>query len=184
MKKLWPYKIYVLRIGHRPKRDKRITTHVGLVARAFGADGIFIDSNDEKVKRSLMKVTELWGGPFHVEVGVNPYNLIRNWKEKGGEIVHLTMYGLSLLDVINEIKRSRKDKLVIVGAEKVPKDYYLLADWNVAVGHQPHSEVAALAIFLEKLTNGWVFEAEFEDSKIKIIPTAKGKRIVKVNQRI
>jgi len=35
--------ITVLRIGHRISRDKRITTHVALVARAFGADKILIE---------------------------------------------------------------------------------------------------------------------------------------------
>ncbi len=28
--------IAVLRLGHRPERDKRITTHVALTSRAFG----------------------------------------------------------------------------------------------------------------------------------------------------
>jgi tRNA (cytidine56-2'-O)-methyltransferase len=28
----------VFRLGHRVQRDKRLTTHVALVARAFGAD--------------------------------------------------------------------------------------------------------------------------------------------------
>ena len=37
--------IIVLRIGHRIGRDKRITTHVALVARAFGANKIIIDKN-------------------------------------------------------------------------------------------------------------------------------------------
>ncbi len=181
--KPWSYQIYVLRIGHRPKRDKRITTHVGLVARAFGANGIYIDSADEKVKLSLMKVTQLWGGPFEVEIGINPISLIKEWKRRNGEIIHLTMYGLNLPDVINDIKSSPKDKLIIVGAEKVPKQYYLLADWNVAIGNQPHSEVAALAIFLEKLTNGWVFKAQFKNSKIKIIPSSRGKKVIKIGQR-
>ena len=30
--------ITVLRIGHRPARDKRVTTHVALAARAFGGE--------------------------------------------------------------------------------------------------------------------------------------------------
>lgn len=34
--------IYILRLGHRPKRDRRVTTHVILVARAFGAKGVYI----------------------------------------------------------------------------------------------------------------------------------------------
>ncbi|MCG7848715.1 MAG: tRNA (cytidine(56)-2'-O)-methyltransferase, partial [ANME-2 cluster archaeon] len=31
--------IVVLRLGHRPERDQRVTTHVGLTARALGASG-------------------------------------------------------------------------------------------------------------------------------------------------
>lgn len=175
-----PYKIYVLRIGHRPERDKRVTTHVGLVARAFGADGIFIDYADNHVFNSLVKIVNLWGGPFTVEVGVNPLKMVREWREHGGEVIHLTMYGLNLPDVIDEIKNSSKDKLIIVGAKKVPKIYYLLADWNVAIGNQPHSEIAALAVFLEKLTDGWVFNSVFNNAKLKVIPSARGKKIVKL----
>ena len=42
--------INVLRLGHRIGRDKRITTHVALVARAFGADKILIDTEDRKTE--------------------------------------------------------------------------------------------------------------------------------------
>ena len=57
------YKVYVLRYGHRPKRDKRITTHVCLVARAFGADGVFItDVIDPTIDRSIYQVCKRWGG--------------------------------------------------------------------------------------------------------------------------
>ena len=31
--------IVVLRLGHRPERDQRVTTHVGLLSRALGARG-------------------------------------------------------------------------------------------------------------------------------------------------
>ena len=47
--------ITVLRIGHRISRDKRITTHVALVARAFGADNILIDSIDKKIEQFLLQ---------------------------------------------------------------------------------------------------------------------------------
>ncbi|MGI0148094.1 MAG: tRNA (cytidine(56)-2'-O)-methyltransferase, partial [Thermoplasmata archaeon] len=39
-------RVTVLRLGHRPSRDKRVTTHVALVARAFGAAGILVDVAD------------------------------------------------------------------------------------------------------------------------------------------
>ncbi|NIS35916.1 MAG: tRNA (cytidine(56)-2'-O)-methyltransferase, partial [Actinobacteria bacterium] len=44
--------------------------------------------------------------------------------------------------------RAEAPLLVVVGAAKVSFDVYEAADWNVAVTNQPHSEVAALAVFL------------------------------------
>ena len=35
-----------MRIGHRPERDKRITTHVALTSRAFGASRIYVSKPD------------------------------------------------------------------------------------------------------------------------------------------
>ncbi|MEM2678178.1 MAG: hypothetical protein QXU62_06015, partial [Thermofilaceae archaeon] len=56
--------VVVLRVGHRPGRDKRISTHVGLVARAFGAQGvIFAGEIEETVIKSIQRVVETWGGP-------------------------------------------------------------------------------------------------------------------------
>ncbi|MFB6215629.1 MAG: tRNA (cytidine(56)-2'-O)-methyltransferase, partial [Candidatus Aenigmatarchaeota archaeon] len=58
--------IVVLRIGHRPGRDRRISTHAALVARAFGADGIFFsDYKVREVKESLNRVNEDFGGEFY-----------------------------------------------------------------------------------------------------------------------
>jgi len=177
------YIIYVLRLGHRVERDKRITTHVGLVSRAFGADGIFIaGERDESVKKSLEKVVMMWGGPFLIEIGVSAKRIIREWRLRGGEVIHLTMYGLPLPDVIEEIRKSKKDKLIVVGAEKVPSWVFNTADWNVSITNQPHSEVAALAIFLHELFEGKEFEFEFRNAKIKVIPSIRGKKIVKIEK--
>ncbi len=57
-------RVVVLRLGHRPERDKRITTHVGLVARAFGAEEMLLAGRDAHVEESLADVTERWGGSF------------------------------------------------------------------------------------------------------------------------
>ncbi len=172
------YRVYVLRLGHRPERDKRITTHVGLVARAFGAHGfILADVSDDKVITSLLDVVERWGGPFNIIQGVNSIKYIKEWKNKGGEVIHLTMYGEPIDFVIDEIRYSPKDKLVIVGAEKVPRIYYELADYNIAIGNQPHSEVAALAIFLDRLYEGRELYLKFSKWKIRVVPQKRGKRI-------
>ncbi len=173
-------RLVVLRLGHRPERDKRVTTHVGLVARAFGASGIVLgDVKDEKVVEKLRKTCEMWGRrDFLVLDGVNSIEYVRKWKELGGVVVHLTMYGLHIDDVIDEIRSLNRDILIIVGATKVPRVYYELADYNVAVGHQPHSEVAALAVFLDRFYEGKELRFIYSDAKIIVEPCTRGKRVV------
>ena len=177
-----PYgRVYVLRIGHRPGRDKRVTTHVGLVARAFGANGFVLEGCDESVLESLRKVMRVWGGSMVVECRSSGIDYVRGWKASGGEVVHLTMYGLPLDDVIDVIRVSPRPKLVVVGAEKVERFYYEESDYNVAVGNQPHSEVSALALFLDRLFRGrWAY-IEFRGAKLRILPSSRGKMVVRVD---
>jgi tRNA (cytidine56-2'-O)-methyltransferase len=132
--------ITVLRLGHRKGRDKRITTHVGLVARAFGADELIISTKDEGIGITINDVTKRFGGNLRVKTGIKWRKILKNWK---GTSVHLTMYGEHIDDVIPRIPKN-KELLIVVGAEKVPKDVYQMVDFNVGVGNQPHSEVAAL----------------------------------------
>jgi len=67
--------------------------------------------------------------------------------------------------------------LIIVGAEKVPPQIYEMADFNVSVGNQPHSEVAALAVFLDRYNVGNWSDKQF-NGKIEILPNNKGKKVV------
>jgi len=174
--------VYVLRLGHRPGRDRRVTTHVALVARAFGAKGIYIaDAVDESVKKSIEKVVQRWGGTyFALLMGVDPLRIVREFKENRGCIVHLTMYGLLVDDVIEVIKKNCRKLLIIVGAEKVERIYYELADYNIAIGNQPHSEVSALALFLDRLWSGVELKLCFKDAKHYIVPSTRGKVVKKV----
>lgn len=175
------WRVFVLRLNHRPERDKRITTHVFLVARAFGAHGAFYSGErDEGVEASIRKVVELWGGPFSLEFLEDWVKKIKRWRREGGEAIHLTMYGLPINEVIQEIRESNRDKLIIVGGAKVPKIVYELADWNVSITSQPHSEVGALSVFLHELYMGRELTREFKNAKIKIIPQARGKKVVKL----
>ncbi len=167
-------RVLVLRLGHRPLRDKRITSHVGLVARAFGADRFVLNTRDDSVISTIDDVCERWGGDFKVEVAENWRGFIRRWN---GVVVHLTMYGLPLNRVINEIQELKKDLLIVVGAEKVPPEVFKLADFNVAIGSQPHSEVSALAVFLDRLYEGRELLKEFK-GRIKIDPSVDGKKVV------
>ncbi len=166
--------ITVLRLGHRPQRDKRITTHVALVARAFGAERIIITTKDEKVEESVRDIVERFGGYFEIESGISLKKAIRDFD---GIVVHLTMYGLPVDDVISKIPRD-KNLMIIVGAEKVPREIYEIADFNVAVGNQPHSEVAALAIFLDRFWDGKELKMDFENAKMKVIPQERGKKVI------
>ena len=152
--------IGVLRYGHRLKRDARITTHVALVARAFGADCIFIDARDKKLEKVIEDVVARFGGKFEIKTGINCKNFIKKWK-KNGYVVHLTMYGKKLDEAMEEIEK-KKDLLLVVGSKKVPPYFYELADINVSIGNQPHSEVAALAIFLDRLMERKWMEKKFE----------------------
>ena len=163
----------VLRIGHRISRDKRITTHVALVARAFGADKILIDGKDRKIEETIKSISTRFGGFFEIESGVDIKKIIREWN---GIIVHLTMYGEELDKSVNKIDKG-KDLLIIVGAEKVRPMYYEKADYNISIGNQPHSEVSALAIFLDRYSNGSWKKKKF-NGKIEILPTDKGKKVI------
>ena len=165
--------INVLRIGHRIDRDKRITTHVALVSRAMGADKIFIDNTDQKIEKNIRSTCKRFGGDFKIVTGVDKKKIIINWD---GVIVHLTMYGGELETSIDKIDKN-KDLLVIVGAEKVPPYIYDAADFNISVGNQPHSEVAALAIFLDKYTKGLWQKKKF-NGKIEILPCNNGKKVL------
>ena len=168
--------VAVLRLGHRPGRDERMTTHVGLTARALGADRVWFPDNAGQSLETVEDITNRFGGPFEVDLTASPKALIRDWE---GRIVHLTMYGERVQDVEAEIRTAHEDEplLVVVGSEKVPFDVYEAADWNVGVTNQPHSEVAGLAVFLDRLFEGRELEREWEDADREVIPTETGKRV-------
>jgi tRNA (cytidine56-2'-O)-methyltransferase len=179
-----PPSVAVLRIGHRLVRDDRTTTHAVLVSRAMGSEVIYMTDVDDEIKKTLDKINKRWGGEneFRLEIIDNWKKILKTWKENGGVIVHLTMYGAPINQKIKEIKELKQKILVIIGAEKVPKEAYFLADYNIAIGSQPHSEIAALAIFLDRIFEGNQFNKSFLDEKMKILPSDKGKKVIKRNQ--
>ncbi len=166
--------ITILRIGHRIGRDKRITTHVALVARAFGAKNIFIDTKDEKIEENISSTVNRFGGNFRITTGIKSIkSFIKKWD---GVVVHLTMYGEKLEKTIKQIDKD-VDCLIVVGAEKVPGFIYDLADFNVSVGNQPHSEVAALALFLDRYFDGKWTNISYSDAEMVIKPCKNGKKV-------
>ena len=160
--------VTVLRLGHRPLRDKRITTHIALVARAFGADKMLMPVKDETVEKSVEKLVENWGGDFSADTVEDWKSYIRDFK---GTVVHLTMYGMPVDEMIGDIKG---DILMVVGSEKVPREVFDLTDYNISIGNQPHSEVSALAIFLDRFFRGESLKKRFS-GKLSIQPSKQSK---------
>ena len=175
-------RVTILRLGHRKKRDVRVTTHCALVARAFGANEIVIcGERDETPLATAAGVTKNWGGKFKASYYSDWKKFLKKFK---GVKLHLTMYGELLPKKIAEIRRvargsKNKNVLIVIGAEKVPSDVYALCDYNVAVGSQPHSEIAALALFLHEFFEGRELNAKFAGARIKITPNAHGKTVSK-----
>lgn len=175
-------KIVVLRWGHRIHRDSRLTTHCALTSRALCASGfILADIEDKSIEKTVKGITGHWGGNFTFEMGTSWRTVVSNWKSQGGIVVHLTAYGenLQASNAINRIKETGKNILLLVGSQKVPGEFYSpeVSDFNIAVGNQPHSECAALAIFLDRFFEGKELMVDFEKAKAKIIPQEHGKKV-------
>ena len=168
--------IEVVRIGQRLVRDDRVTTHVALVSRGFGAERIYMTEINPEIKDTVGKINNTWGGNFEIEFIEKWKPIVKKKKDEGFKVVHLSMYGESINDVEDNIG-AEKNLLIVVGAEKVPREIYEMADYNVGVGSQPHSEISALAILLDRIQKGKQFEKEFPNAKRKIIPTKKGKNV-------
>ncbi len=98
--------VSVLRVGHRPGRDPRLTTHLALTARAFGAQRMLLHPPDPDLALRVAAVGKGWGGSFEV-IGVPDWR--RAVRSFDGPVVHLTMYGLPLARVLPKLEGSRRD---------------------------------------------------------------------------
>lgn len=169
--------IVVLRYGHRHVRDARTTTHCCLVARAFGAKKIIIDGEeDKKILETIEKICKKWGNGFETSFVSSWKKTLEEYKKQEYTAVHLTMYGLPLQKEIKKIQVYKKI-IVIIGSQKVEPDVYKQADYNISITGQPHSEIAALAVFLNDLVQRKT--KEFLGAKIKITPSPGKKRVMK-----
>lgn len=169
----------VLRLGHRVIRDKRVTMHAFLVSRAFGATAFIIHGDkDSKLEDNARKVLKEWGGSIIIQHSEDWLKTVSEWRSRGSLIIHLTMYGIPVENIINDIRRARRI-LVIVGGQKIPREAYEASDYNVAVTNQPHSEIAALAIFLDRLFKGKELYKQHWNARLFIIPSPRGKVICK-----
>ena len=173
----------VLRLGHRKGRDPRITTHLALVSRALGADQFLLAGDkDDDLFNNVASVNERFGGAMSCEHITGSMGWLKRFVQSDagdgepGVAVHLTMYGEPYREVIPRIRRDRPI-VVIVGGAKVPGDVFTYANYNVAVGNQPHSEVAALALFMEAWHGEGGTERHFPNARLTIEPSARGKTV-------
>ena len=170
----------VLRLGYRRGRDPRITTHLALVARALGADGFLLaGDDDQEMFDNLNSVSERFGGELDTE-HVSGLGHFKKHVENGGVAVHLTMYGEPFRQAIPKIRRDRP-LIIVVGGAKVPGDVYKICQHNVAVGNQPHSEVAALALFMDAWFGESGSERSFKDARL-VIEGVNGGKLVHDNE--
>ena len=174
-------RVDVLRLGYRRGRDPRITTHLALVGRAFGADRFLLAGDeDQDMFDNLKSVEQRFGKGLECEYLKSPMGWLRKFVEEDagdgspGVAVHLTMYGEPFREAIPKIRRDRP-LVVIVGGAKVPGEVFKLSQYNVAVGNQPHSEVAALALFMDEWFGGGAAERSFPEAKLIIEGTNQGK---------
>ena len=166
----------VLRLGYRKGRDPRITTHLALVARAMGADGFLLAGDEDKeMFDNLNSVSERFGGVLETS-HVKGMSHLKKHVQDGGVAVHLTMYGEPFRKAIPKIRRDRP-VVIVVGGAKVPGDVFKICQHNVAVGNQPHSEVAALALFMDAWFGESASEKKFEDARLIIEGTNDGKLV-------
>ena len=173
-------RVDVLRLGYRRGRDPRITTHLALVARALGSDGFLLSGDDDQeMFDNLNSVSERFGGELDTE-HVSGLGHLKKHVENGGVAVHLTMYGEPFRQAIPKIRRDRP-LIIVVGGAKVPGDVYKICQHNVAVGNQPHSEVAALALFMDAWFGESGSERSFKDARL-VIEGVNGGKLVHDNE--
>ena len=169
-------RVDVLRLGYRRGRDPRITTHLALVARALGSDGFLLaGDDDQEMFDNLNSVSERFGGELDTE-HVSGLGHLKKHVDNGGVAVHLTMYGEPFRQAIPKIRRDRP-LIIVVGGAKVPGDVYKICQHNVAVGNQPHSEVAALALFMDAWFGESGSERSFKDARLVIEGVNGGKLV-------
>jgi tRNA (cytidine56-2'-O)-methyltransferase len=173
--------IIVFRYGHRTVRDYRVSSHCALVSRAFGAKKIIVcGEEDNSMKNSVDDITKRWGGPFEVEFVNDWKKELIKLKEKKYSLIHLTMYGEKINKIENKIKINQKI-CIIIGSQKVEREVYNIVNYNISVTNQPHSEIAALAVTMDRLQEGKEFNKIFKQAKTKIIPKKSEKKVISIS---
>ena len=139
----------------------------------------FYGDDDQEMFDNLNSVSERFGGELDTE-HVSGLGHLKKHVDNGGVAVHLTMYGEPFRQAIPKIRRDRP-LIIVVGGAKVPGDVYKICQHNVAVGNQPHSEVAALALFMDAWFGESGSERSFKDARL-VIEGVNGGKLVHDNE--
>ena len=143
-----------------------------------------IELKDKEAAREVARIVSE-NNPEQVMISSFEIDALRDYRKFDRDtVMGLLIDREDVVPMIPKLKeelRVGKDFLIVVGAEKVPRDVYELAHYNVAVGNQPHSEVAALAVFLDRLLDGKGLRKEFEGAKLRIVPQEKGKKVIQLD---
>ena len=84
----WLPPVDVIRLGHRVDRDRRMTSHLGLTARALGANGMIIfGDRDSSIVQTLSGVSERFGGKFTSRFEKNPMGYLKKFRMGGARTV-------------------------------------------------------------------------------------------------
>ena len=81
------------------------------------------------------------------------------------------MYGEPWREAISLIPDD-KPVMVVVGGTKVPTEVFQISHVNISVGNQPHSEVSALAVFLDS----WIGPVD-ESSNLLVVGSKSNLRL-------
>ena len=84
-----------------------------------------------------------------------------------GRVGPLAVQLAALEEPVEEHRETRHLRVWLVGD----------ADFNVGVTNQPHSEVASLAVFLDRLFEGRELDREWVDADRVVVQQATGKRV-------
>lgn len=161
--------IIVLAIG---KSKYESMVDICLTARAFGASSVVLTSSsheiNSKLKRFCNSVANKWGGNFSVQ-------FISNWKsyissKTNYKTVYLTRYGISIQKQQYSI-RSYKNVLLIISTDKERPELNKISDFNISITAQPHSSIAAMAIFLNMYYAGRELSLNFSKAQYKVVPS-------------
>jgi len=158
-----------------------MTTHVGLTARALGADRVIFPDNAGQSAETVRDITDRFGGPFAVELRDDQKAIVRNFE---GVVVHLTMYGERVKTWRETFasrskgrrppdrRRRREGAVGAVRARRLQRG----RDEPAALRGRRARRVPRPAV------RGTELDREWEDADRRVMPEATGKTVIDADE--